>query len=319
MEAELKKIIQKTKVAILGSGSAGLSAAIYAARAELEPIVVSGYEEGGQLTLTTLVENYPGFSDGVLGPDLMTDMRKQAEKFGAKFIPVKVVSFARMPGGFRVGLDSGEEIDAACVIIATGASARFLNVPGETELVGRGVSTCATCDAYFYKGKSVAVIGGGDSACEESGTLSKFADKVTIIHRRNEMRASKIMQARVKANPKISFIWDTVVEEVLAGETKLRALKLKDLKTGKISEFPVDGMFLAVGHVPNTEAFRGVLDMDEHGFIKADKGMRTSVEGVFAAGDVADPRYKQAISAAGDGCKAALEAERYITSLSDKK
>jgi thioredoxin reductase (NADPH) len=311
--AEESKSKVKTRLLILGSGPSGLSAAIYAGRADLAPLVITGYEEGGQLTLTTLVENYPGFSDGVLGPDLMIEMRKQAEKFGAKFLPSKATSFAKLPNShFLVSTDNAETIEAEAVIVATGASARFLGVPGEAEHVGRGVSTCATCDAYFYKGKSVAIIGGGDSACEEADLLTKFAERVFLIHRRSELRASKILQERVLANKKVSFIWDTVVEEILGGSERLSALKLRNVKTGETGELPVDGMFLAVGHVPNTEIFRGILDLDENGFLKTDKFTRTSLPGVFSAGDVSDPRYRQAIVSAGDGAKAALEAEKYL-------
>ncbi|MFH0961144.1 MAG: thioredoxin-disulfide reductase [archaeon] len=300
------------QVAIIGSGSAGLTAAIYCARADLSPLVVTGYEEGGQLTLTTAVENFPGFSAGVLGPSLMQEMRKQAEKFGAKFIFAKAVSFSKGPGIFKIGLDSGEEVIARAVIAATGASARFLGIPGEKELVGKGVSTCATCDAHFYRGKGVAVVGGGDSACEEALHLAKFAESVTLIHRRDKLRASKIMQERLLSNPKVSIIWDSAVEKV-SGSEKLESILLKNLKTGETRAFPVDGLFLAVGHIPNTEIFKGLVEMNELGYLKSGKSTATNVPGFFAAGDVADPRYRQAITAAGEGCKAALEAERYLT------
>lgn len=299
------------KVVIIGSGSAGLAAAVYCGRASLSPLVISGYEEGGQLMLTTAVENYPGFPDGVQGPELMLQMRAQAEKFGARFVSAKATSFERIGNSFKIGLDSGKAVEAFSVIIASGASARFLGIPGERELLGHGVSTCATCDAFFYKGKEVAVVGGGDSACEEAGVLAKVASRVTIIHRRNALRASKIMQERMRANPKISFAWETVVEEA-AGKGKLSHLVLKNVRTGERSELRVDGMFLAIGHVPNTEIFKGILEMDENGFLRTDKFSRASLPGVFAAGNVADPRYRQAIVAAGEGCKAALEAEKYL-------
>lgn len=302
----------KETLAIIGSGSAGLTAAIYSAREGLNPVVITGYEEGGQLTLTTTVENFPGFSQGILGPALMAEMRTQAERFGARFVFGKAVGFSKLPSGlFEISLDSGEKISAKAVIVASGASAKFLNVPGEASLVGKGVSTCATCDAPFYKGKSVAIVGGGDSACEEAMHLAKFASKVTLIHRREELRASKIMAERALSNPKISPLWNSVIEK-FNGTDKLESLSVKNVKTGAVSDLPFDGVFLAIGHEPNTSIFKGLLEMDEVGYLKTDKFTRTGVPGVFAAGDVSDPRYRQAISAAGEGCKAALEAERHL-------
>ncbi len=300
-------------VAIIGSGSAGLTAAIYSARADLAPIIITGYEEGGQLTMTTIVENFPGFSKGVLGPELMREMRTQAEIFGAEFVFGKAESFSKEGSFFKIGLDTGAEILARTVIIASGASARFLNVPGEKELVGNGVSTCATCDGHFYKGKEVAVVGGGDSACEEALHLAKFASKVTLIHRRNTLRASKIMQERVLSNPKIVPIWEAVVEKVEGKDGRFNNLVLKNVRTGAVSEFKADGVFIAIGHIPNTDIFKGFLEMDEAGYLVTDKFARTKIPGVFAAGDVSDKRYRQAIVAAGEGCKAALEAERYLS------
>lgn len=296
-------------VVIIGSGPAGLTAAIYAARAELKPIVITGMQPGGQLTQTTVVENFPGFPDGIMGPDLMEQMRKQAEKFGTRFVneEVKAVDFMNKP--FTIKTDS-QEIKAKAVIIATGATAKWLGVPGEQRLMGRGVSGCATCDGFFFKGKDVVVVGGGDTAIEDAVFLTKFANSVTIIHRRNELRASKAMQEKAFKNQKIKFIWDSVVTEIL-GEEKVTGIRIKNIKTGEEKEMKIDGVFVAIGHSPATKLFEGQLEIEE-GYIVKKENTETSVKGVFVAGDVADRRYKQAIAAAGEGCKAAIDAERYL-------
>ncbi|MCB9899575.1 MAG: thioredoxin-disulfide reductase [Planctomycetes bacterium] len=302
-----------SRLVIIGSGPAGYTAALYAARADLAPIVYEGLQPGGQLTITTEVENFPGFPEGVVGPDLMDRMKRQVERFGAECRPgfIQKVDFGRRP----FVLDDGDQqIEADAVIVATGASAQLLKVPGEDHLMGYGVSACATCDAAFFRNVHVAVVGGGDSAMEEGTYLTKFASKVTIIHRREEFRASKIMLKRAQENPKIEFLLNTVVEEMLGHDDKrrLRALKLRDTVTNEVSEMAIDGCFVAIGHKPNTDVFKGQLDMDEKGYLKLGHGTRTNVEGVFAAGDVADAEYRQAITAAGTGCMAALEAERWL-------
>lgn len=297
------------KVLIIGSGPAGLTAAIYAARADLQPLMIEGFIRGGQLMITTDVENYPGFPDGIMGPDLMEQFRKQAERFGTRMISADVtkVDFGQRP--FKVW--SGEdEYEAESVVISTGASARWLEVPGEEKLRGYGVSACATCDGFFFRDKELAVVGGGDSAMEEALFLTKFASKVTIIHRRDEFRASKIMAQRALDHEKIEVIWDTVVEEVL-GEESVTGLKIRNRNTDEVSELPVDGMFVAIGHDPNTEIFKDQIELDDEGYIIAD-GTKTSVEGVFAGGDVVDKVYRQAITAAGMGCAAVLDAERWL-------
>ncbi len=300
------------KVVIVGSGPAGLTAALYAARANLDPLVIAGYEAGGQLMITTEVENYPGFPEGIQGPELMEKFRKQAERFGTKFIDKNVTSvdFSRRP--FTLDVE-GEKIQAKSVIVATGASAKWLGLANETRLRGHGVSACATCDGFFFKGKEIAVVGGGDTAMEETSFLTKFASKVYLIHRRNEFRASKIMQERVLSNPKVEVVYDTVVEDVL-GEKTVEALALRNLKTGAKSKLAVGGFFLAIGHQPNTQIFQGQLDIDEKGYIRTHGPLetRTNVEGVFVAGDVFDQRYRQAITAAGSGCKAAIDVERWL-------
>ena len=304
------------KVIILGSGPAGLTAAIYAGRANLKPLVLEGQQPGGQLTITTEVENYPGFQEGVQGPELMDILRKQAQRFGAEtvFKTAESVNLSSRP--FLVVAD-GEEFLADTLIIATGASAKWLSIPSEEKYKGFGVSACATCDGFFFRNQHVAVVGGGDTALEEASYLTNHASKVTIIHRRNELRASKAMQERVKKNSKIDFIWDSVVEEIL-GTTegtikKLTGLKLKNVKTGEISEKKFDGLFLGIGHDPNTSLFKGVLEMDNVGYLKTKTHTtETNIPGVFAAGDVADSRYRQAISAAGSGCMAAIDAERFL-------
>lgn len=299
-------------VVIIGSGPAGLTAAIYAARANLDPLVVAGYEAGGQLMITTDVENYPGFPDGILGPDLMERFRKQAERFGTRFVDKDVTSvdFARRP--FTLDVE-GEKILAKAVVVATGASAKWLGIPSETRLRGHGVSACATCDGFFFKDKDVVVIGGGDTAMEEASFLTKFARSVTIVHRRDEFRASKIMQKRVLEDPKISVVWDTVVEEVL-GEKTVEGVRVRNVKTGESSKIACQGVFLAIGHVPNTRFLGDQLALDAKGYIvtHGELETRTNVPGVFVAGDVFDTRYRQAVTAAGSGCKAAIDVERWL-------
>ncbi|MEM3455533.1 MAG: thioredoxin-disulfide reductase [Candidatus Micrarchaeia archaeon] len=297
-------------VIIIGSGPAGLTAAIYAARAELKPIVISGMQPGGQISQTTLVENYPGFPDGIMGPELMDNMRKQAEKFGTRFIDEEVVSVDFRNRPFTIKTET-KELKSKAVIIASGATAKWLGVPGESKLIGKGVSGCATCDGFFFKGKDVAVIGGGDTALEDAIFLTKFANSVTIIHRRDQLRASKIMQERAFANQKIKFIWDTVVTEII-GEEKVTGIRIKNVKTGEEKEMKIDGVFVAIGHSPATNLFKGQIEIDENGYIIKKENTETSVKGVFVAGDVADKRYKQAIAAAGDGCKAAIDVEKYL-------
>ncbi|MEW5896169.1 MAG: thioredoxin-disulfide reductase [Nanoarchaeota archaeon] len=307
-----EKPVMPEKLVILGSGIAGCTAAIYAARADLSPLVISGPQEGGQLTLTTAVENFPGFVDGVQGLELVERSKKQAEKFGARFLLDTVSAFRVVRDIFELTLASGRKISAKAVVIATGASARWLGVPSEKRYQGRGVSVCATCDGAFYRNKEVIVVGGGDSAMEEASFLTKFASKVTIVHRRGEFRASKIMQDKVKKNKKISVLWDSTVEEILGDGKFVKGVKLKNVNSGKTSTFACDGVFLAIGHIPNTEIFAGQLDVDERGYLKADKFMHTNIPGVFAAGDVQDFRFRQAITAAGSGCMAAMEAEKYL-------
>lgn len=298
-------------VAIIGSGPAGLTAAIYNARAELKPTVFVGPESGGQLATTTDVENYPGFPEGVMGPELMEHMRQQAERFGATFINESVTAIDVDQRPFRITTENGG-YTADAIIVATGASPRWLGLPNETRLRGHGVSSCATCDGFFFRGKEIAVVGGGDTALEEATFLTRFATKVHIIHRRNELRASKPLQERAKADPKINFIFDTVVEDIV-GETAVNGLKLRNVKTAVTSDLPVGGVFVAIGHIPNSRFLKGAIDLDDHGYVvKPHDDSRTSVEGVFVAGDVHDHRYQQAVYAAGLGCQAALDLERYL-------
>jgi len=297
------------KILIIGSGPAGLTAAIYAARANLDPLMIEGFARGGQLMITTDVENYPGFPDGIMGPDLMEQFRKQAERFGTRLITSDVSRVDLSERPFKAWVDQ-DEYEAEAVVISTGASARWLGIPGEEKLRGYGVSACATCDGFFFRDKELAVVGGGDSAMEEAIFLTKFASKVTIIHRRDEFRASAIMAERALNHDKIEVIWDTTVDEVL-GEDAVTGLKLRNVKTDEANELKVDGLFVAIGHDPNTSIFKGQIDLDDEGYIVAD-GTKTSVEGVFAGGDVVDKVYRQAVTAAGMGCAAALDAERWL-------
>ena len=303
-------------VVIIGSGCAGLTAAIYTARANLKPLVLDGHEPGGQLSLTTHVENFPGFPDGIMGPELIENMRKQAQKFGAEFKAgaVTEVDLTRRPFKVTAGKDAYE---TRSVIVAAGASARLLGLPGEKELIGRGLSTCATCDGYFFRGKPLAIVGGGDSAMEEANFLSRYASRVYLIHRRDEFRASKIMIDRAKANAKIEFVTPYVVEEILAPEKVVTGVRLRNVKTSEKREIELHGVFVAIGHDPNSTAFRGKLDLDENGYIIPRHGSLTNVPGVFVAGDVQDHRYRQAVTAAGSGCMAALDAEKFLEEHKD--
>ena len=299
-------------VVIIGSGPAGLTAALYAARANLKPLLIEGLEAGGQLMLTTLVENFPGFRDGIMGPELMADMRVQAERFGTEILQGNVsnIEVNRCPIKIEV---SDQTVYTESLIIATGASARLLGLPSERTLLGHGVSTCATCDGFFFRGKPIAVVGGGDSAMEEAIFLTKFASKVTVVHRRDTLRASKIMQDKAFANPKIDFAWNSDVEDILdVTKGVVTAIVLRDTVTGQRTELPVEGVFVAIGHTPNTGLFKGQLELDANGYIVTHHGTRTSIPGVFAAGDVQDHIYRQAITAAGSGCMAAIDAERYL-------
>jgi thioredoxin reductase (NADPH) len=301
------------KIVIIGSGPAGYTAAIYAARANLAPLILTGAQYGGQLMLTTLVENYPGFVEGVQGPELMQTMQKQAAHFGTEMIndDVTAVDFSRRPLVVKAGTQTFE---AQTVVIATGASSKLLGLPAESKLMGRGISTCATCDGFFFKDQNIMVVGGGDSALEEALYLSRLGRKVDVVHRRDTLRASKIMQERALKNPKIQFVWDTVVEDILDVERgKVTGVRLKNVKTGAREERPVDGLFVAIGHQPNTEIFRGQVELLPTGYVTVKPGSaETSVPGVFAAGDVQDFTYRQAVTAAASGCMAALEAERYL-------
>ncbi|MCY3728328.1 MAG: thioredoxin-disulfide reductase [Nitrospira sp.] len=298
-------------VIIIGSGPAGLTAAVYTARANLSPLMIEGSQAGGQLTLTTDVENYPGFPQGIMGPQLIQDMRAQAERFGTVFQTADVteVDLSRRP--FAVTINDEETVHARSLIISTGASANLLGLDSENRLLGHGVSTCATCDGFFFRGQPIAVVGGGDSAMEEATFLTKFASHVTIIHRRDKLRASKIMQDKALKNEKISFRWNTVVEDVL-GDDVVTGLQLRDTLTHDTATLDCKGVFVAIGHTPNTHIFRGQIDTDANGYIQTSHGTATNVPGVFAAGDVQDPHYRQAITAAGTGCMAAMDAERFL-------
>ena len=298
---------------IIGTGCAGLTAAIYAGRANLKPLVVDGHEPGGQLSLTTLVENYPGFPEGIQGPELIENMRKQAERFGAEFISGHLEKADLSTRPFKLDFGGGKTVETQTLIIASGASARWLGLPNEQALIGRGVSSCATCDGFFFKGLPIAVIGGGDSAMEEALFLARFATKVTIIHRRDHFRASKIMLERARKHEKIEFLIDTVVDDVYdVGKKEVTGLKLRNLKTGKVWDFPTNAMFLGIGHEPNAKVFTGQLDMDQDGYLKTRDFVFTNVPGVFACGDVQDRRYRQAVTAAGSGCAAAMEVEKFL-------
>jgi thioredoxin reductase (NADPH) len=299
---------------IMGSGPAGLTAAIYAGRANLSPLLIQGTEAGGQLTLTTEVENYPGFRHAILGPDLIKEMWAQAERFGTKFVTGDVTSVDLKSHPLHVTLDGDQTIDTKILIIATGASAIWLGVPGETMLMGHGVSSCATCDGFFFRGQELVVVGGGDTALEEANFLTRFATKVVVVHRRDKLRASKIMQDRAFKNEKITFVWNSVVEEIL-GKDVVTGVRLRNVVTGQSSELKCAGVFVAIGHSPNTRLFKGQVEMDARGYILTKNGTATNVPGVYAAGDVQDNRYRQAITAAGSGCMAAMDAERYLEGL----
>jgi thioredoxin reductase (NADPH) len=299
-------------VVIIGSGCAGNTAAIYSARANLKPLVIAGHEPGGQLSLTTLVENFPGFPEGINGPDLVENIRKQAQHFGAEYREGSVTGADLSQRPFRLSVD-GEPIETRTLIIASGASARWLGLPNEHKLIGHGVSSCATCDGFFYRDKKIMVIGGGDSAMEEANFLTRFGSEVALVHRRDAFRASKIMVERVKANPKIKLITNTVVEDVYdVNQGVVTGVRLRNVVTGEITDREVDGFFVAIGHIPNTQPFKGQIELDADGYIVSAGGARTSVKGVFHAGDVQDRTYRQAITAAGAGCMAAIEAERFL-------
>jgi thioredoxin reductase (NADPH) len=307
------------KVVIIGSGPAGLTAALYAARANLAPVLVEGLEAGGQLMYTTAVENFPGFPDGIQGPDLMAAMRQQAERFGTTFLQGDVTRVELQKRPFSLHFADGRRVSGETLIIATGASARWLDIGSDRRLSGHGVSTCATCDGYFFRGKPIAVVGGGDSAMEEAIYLTRHASKVSVIHRRDTLRASKIMQDKAFGNPKISFIWDSEITDVNdEGRGEVTGITLRNLKTGELSDLAVDGVFIAIGHTPNTKLFKGQIELDANGYIVTHSGSKTNIPGVFAAGDVQDHHYRQAITAAGSGCMAAIDAERFLDGVPDE-
>lgn len=308
---------QRVKLLILGSGPAGFSAALYAARAELNPVVLTGMELGGQVSLTYMVENYPGFPDGVVGSELVELFQKQAQRFGAQIVMDTATQVDLTQRPFYVRTYQGEYL-ADALIIATGATPRHLNVPGEAELTGRGVSYCATCDGWFFKDKDVVVVGGGDSALEEGIFLTRYARSVTIVHRRDELRAGAILQSRARNNPKISFIWNSVVTDIL-GTDAVKSVRLKNLVTGEVTEKPTDGVFIFIGHTPNSQLFASQLEMDQQGYLIVDKWMRTNVPGVFAAGEVADPHFRQVITSAGMGAAAAMQTIHYLEELDAEK
>lgn len=311
--------MQTKQVIIIGSGPAGYTAALYTSRAGLSPVVIEGHEPGGQLTTTTDVENFPGFPEGVMGPDLMNKMRDQVKKFGTEFLATKVseVNLSKRP--FHVKCENGQEFLAETLIISTGASAKYLGLPHEMQLIGKGVSACATCDGFFYRNKVVHVVGGGDTALEEANFLTRFASKVYLVHRKDSFRASKPMQARTLANPKIEVVWNTEIKEILFDDSGVNGLRVHNNKTNEMSERQTDGFFLGIGHEPNTKFLKEQLALDDHGYIKTIGGHPdTSVPGVFACGDVQDPYYRQAISAAGSGCQAAIRAERFLEAEHDK-
>ena len=302
-------------VVIIGSGCAGNTAAIYTGRANLNPMVVTGFEPGGQLSITTEVENFPGFIEGVMGPELVENMKKQAERFGAEYRNGTVIEADLSKRPFRLNID-GEWVETQSLIVASGASARWLNLPSEQKLIGHGVSSCATCDGFFYRGKEVMVIGGGDTAMEEATFLTKFASRVRLVHRRSEFRASKIMLERAMANPKIEFLTNKVVDTIHnVEEGHVTGVTLRDVESDALTDYAIDGFFVAIGHIPNTKVFKGQLDLDSEGYIVSHGGARTNIEGVFHAGDVQDKVYRQAITAAGAGCMAAIEAERWLGAM----
>ncbi len=306
--------MESRKVIIVGSGPAGYTAALYASRADLKPLVILGSEPGGQLTTTTEVENFPGFPEGIQGPELMENMKKQTERFGTEYLSAMVTSVDLSKRPFKVETDNGDKFEAETLIISTGASAKYLGLENEKELIGKGVSACATCDGFFYRNKIVYVVGGGDTAMEEATFLTKFASKVTIVHRRDTLRASKTMQQRAIDNPKIDFLWDSAVSEILFDDTGVTGLKIKNLKTEEENQVDTHGLFMGIGHSPNTGFLNGQIDLDDHGFIVPTNSPHpdTNIPGVFACGDVQDSYYRQAISAAGSGCMAAIRAEKFI-------
>ena len=307
------------QVVIIGSGPAGLTAALYAARANLKPLLIAGLDAGGQLMLTTMVDNWPGFRDGIMGPDLMVEMRAQAVRFGTEILEGNITTVDLGQRPFTLLMRDGRRITTGALVIATGATARWLEIGSDRKLSGHGVSTCATCDGYFFKGKPIVVVGGGDSALEEATYLTKFASKVTVVHRRDALRASKIMQDKAFANSKIDFIWDSEIAEIKDVEKgEVTGVVVRNLKTSQLSDLPLDGVFIAIGHTPNTSLFEGQIELDANGYIVTHDGTRTNVPGVFAAGDVQDHVYRQAVTAAGSGCMAAIDAERYLEGLPEE-